>query len=124
MAVVGPLRSAISDIVATLGNAVTTKNVVQGEETPSSGSGGIPNISPAAGAARLSNPEEYPFFGRTIPTNAGEAMALCIYLYRINVRQLAVLRVNDNYGIDFLFAVQNAARQLGFQYLKYPTTTV
>jgi hypothetical protein len=118
MAVVGPLRSAVSDIVATLGNVVTTKNVVQGEMTPSSGSGGIPNISPAAQSARLGNPEEYPFFRRTIPTNAGEATALCIYLHRINVRQLTVLHVNDNYGYDFLFAVQNAARQFGISVLE------
>jgi hypothetical protein len=113
MAVVGPLRSAASDIVATLGGVVTTKNVVEGEETISSGSGGIPNISPGASSARLDNIDQYPFFGRTIPTNAGEAIALCIYLDSINVRQLAILNVNDNYGIDFLFAIQNSARQFG-----------
>jgi hypothetical protein len=32
-------------------------------------------------------------------------------LQSINVRQLAVLHVSDNYGIDFLLGVQNAARQ-------------
>jgi hypothetical protein len=113
MAVVGPLRSEVSSIVATLGGVVTTKNIVEGEETTSSGSGGIPNISPTARSARLDNTAEYPFFGRTIPANAGQAMALCIYLDSINVRQLAVLHVSDNYGIDFLFSIQNAARQFG-----------
>jgi hypothetical protein len=111
MAVVGPFRSVVSDIVATLGGAVTTKKIVEGEdETLSSGSGGIPNISPTSKSTRLDNPEEFPFFGRTTPTSVGEAMALCIYLNSINVRQLAVLHVNDNYGTDFLFAVQNAAK--------------
>jgi hypothetical protein len=113
MAVVGPLRSVCSDIVATMGSCVETKSVAEGEETHSSGSGGIPNISPGSTSARLDNTHEFPFFGRTIPTNAGEAMALCIYLDSINVRQLAVFHVNDNYGVDFLIGVQNAARQFG-----------
>jgi hypothetical protein len=112
MAVVGPLRSVVSNIVSTLGSVVTTKDVVEGEETVSSGSGGIPNIAGAT-SARLDDTDQYPFFGRTIPTNAGEAMALCIYLDSINVRQLAVLHVNDNYGVDFMIAIQNAARQFG-----------
>jgi hypothetical protein len=102
--------------VATLGSAVTTKNVDEGEETHTSGyhgSGGIPNISPGSTSARFDNTDKYPFFGRTIPTNAGQAMALCIYLDSINVRQLAVLHVNDNYGMDFLVGVQNAGRQFG-----------
>jgi ABC-type branched-subunit amino acid transport system substrate-binding protein len=103
MAVVGPARSAVSDIVSTLGGVV---------ELPS-GSGGIPNISPSATSTRLDNNDQYPLFGRTIPTNNGEAVALCIYLQSINVRQLAILYVNDNYGIDFLLGVQNAASQFG-----------
>jgi hypothetical protein len=111
MAVVGPVRSEVSNIVSTLGGVVTTKDVVEGEETPTWGSGGIPNISPTARSARLENTDQYPFFGRLIPTNAGEAMALCLYLDSINVRQLAVLHVSDTYGIDFLFEVQKAARQ-------------
>jgi hypothetical protein len=111
MAVVGPVRSEVSNIVSTLGGVVTTRDVVEGEETQTSGSGGIPNISPTARSARLDNTDQYPFFGRLIPTNAGEAMALCLYLDSINVRQLAVLHVSDTYGIDFLFEVQEAARQ-------------
>jgi ABC-type branched-subunit amino acid transport system substrate-binding protein len=103
MAIVGPVRSAVSDIVSTLSGVV---------ELPS-GSGGIPNISPSATSARLDNNERYPFFGRTIPTNNGEAIALCLYLQSINVRQLAVLHVNDNFGIDYFLEVQNAARQFG-----------
>jgi hypothetical protein len=113
MAVVGPLRSVCSDIVATMGSVVETKSVAEGEENHSSGSGGIPNISPGSTSARLDNTNEYPFFGRTIPTNAGEAIALCIYLDSINVRQLAILHVNDAYGNDVWFGVQNAARQFG-----------
>ena len=111
MAVVGPVRSEVSNSVSTLGGVVTTKDVVEGKETPKSGSGGIPNISPTARSARLDNTDQYPFFGRLIPSNAGEAMALCLYLDSINVRQLAVLHVSDTYGIDFLFDVQEAARQ-------------
>jgi hypothetical protein len=113
MAIVGPLRSIVSDIVSDLGTVVTAKNDVKGEETLSSGSGGIPNISPGSTSARLDNTEKYPFFGRTVPTNAGEAMALCIYLDSINIRQLAVLTMSDNFSFDFLLALQNAARQFG-----------
>jgi hypothetical protein len=80
MAVVGPLRSVVSKIVATFGGVVTTKNFVEGEEMLSSGSGGIPNISPGSTSTRLGNTNDYPFFGRTIPTNAGDAIALCLYL--------------------------------------------
>jgi hypothetical protein len=113
MAIVGPLRSEVSTIVATLGGVVTTKNVVEGEETLSSGSGGVPNISPASTSTRLDNTEEYPFFGRTIATNAGDAIALCLYLQSINVRQIAVLHVSDTFGVDFLFEIKNAATRFG-----------
>jgi hypothetical protein len=115
MAVVGPVRSEVSDIVSTLGGVGTTKTkgVDDGDDTHSSGSGGTPNISPSARSARLDNNEQYPFFGRTIPTNTGEAMALCLYLQSINVRRLAILHVSDNYGDDFSLEVQNAARQFG-----------
>jgi hypothetical protein len=53
MAVVGPLRSSVSDIVSTLGT------------TRGGGSGGIPNISPTTRSSRLDNTEQRPFFGRT-----------------------------------------------------------
>jgi hypothetical protein len=109
MAVVGPLRSTNADIVSILGGVVTTKGV---EENLSSGSGGIPNISPSATSALLENTEQFPFFGRTIPTNAGDAMALCLYLQSINVRRFAVLHVSDSYGVEFSVAVRQAAEFL------------
>jgi hypothetical protein len=40
-------------------------------------------------------------------------MALCLYLHSINVRQLAVLHVNDNYGIEFSVEVGRAAGTFG-----------
>jgi hypothetical protein len=101
MAVVGPLRSSVSDIVSTLG------------ATRGGGSGGIPNIAPIATSSRLDNTEQYPFFGRTVPTNTGEAAALCLYLQSINVRRLAVLHARDTYGIDYFLEVQKAASNFG-----------
>jgi hypothetical protein len=111
-AVVGPVRSEVSALVATLGGAATRK------ETPDAssrfvGSEGIPNISPASRSSQLENTEQYPLFGRPIPTNAGDATALCLYLQSINVRQLAVLHVNDNYGVEFLVDVQREADFFG-----------
>jgi hypothetical protein len=113
MAIVGPLRSEVSTIVSTLGGVVTTKNVVEGEETLPSGSGGIPNISPGSTSTRLDNTEDYPYFGRTIATNAGDAIALCVYLDSINVRQIAVLHVSDTFGVDYLFEIKKAAIRFG-----------
>jgi hypothetical protein len=111
-AVVGPVRSEVSALVATLGGAATRR------ETPDAssrfvGSEGIPNISPASRSSQLENTEQYPLFGRPIPTNAGDARALCLYLQSINVRQLAVLHVNDNYGVEFLVDVQREAESFG-----------
>jgi hypothetical protein len=112
MAVVGPVRSEVSAVVAALGGAATRR------ETPDAssrfvGSEGIPNISPASRSSQLENTEQYPLFGRPIPTNAGDAIALCLYLQSINVRQLAVLHVNDNYGVEFLVDVQREAEAFG-----------
>jgi ABC-type branched-subunit amino acid transport system substrate-binding protein len=111
-AVVGPVRSEVSALVATLGGAATRR------DTPDAssrfvGSEGIPNISPASRSSQLENTEQYPLFGRPIPTNSGDATALCLYLQSINVRQLAVLHVNDNYGVEFLVDVQREAESFG-----------
>jgi hypothetical protein len=102
MAVVGPVRSEVSAVVAALGGAATRR------ETPDAssrfvGSEGIPNISPASRSSQLENTEQYPLFGRPIPTNVEtRSLFVLIYLQSINVRQtLAVLHVNDNYGVEF-----------------------
>jgi len=52
---------------------------------------------------------QYPLFSRTIPSNTGDAEALCIYLNSINIGQLAVMYVNDDYGTFFFKDIATAA---------------
>jgi hypothetical protein len=91
-AIAGPVRSAEATLVATL----------TGLQTWTGLSGGLPVISPSATSSQLDDKTSFPFFGRTSPTNLGDAQALVTYLQRIQVQRFAVIYVHDEYGSAFM----------------------
>jgi hypothetical protein len=82
---IGEIRSAVSRPLAVL-----------------AGTYELPQLSSVSTSAALDAVGSYPYFGRTIPTNAADARALCIYLESLGVHHLGVMYIKDEYGSDFL----------------------
>ena len=71
---------------------------------------GFPQISPISTSTQLDDKLQFPLFGRTIPSDAGTAIPAILYLrYKLNVKHLAVLHVNDAYGNAYSLGLQLAA---------------
>jgi hypothetical protein len=73
---------------------------------------GYPQISPISTSAQLEDTSLFRLFGRTIPTDAGTAIAAIKYLhYELEVKHLAVVYVNDAYGNSYALALRLAAAE-------------
>ena len=97
VAMIGEIRSAVSQVLATLG-----------------GVEGVPLVSSASTSTDLDNKDSYPYFGRTIPTNVGDAEAFVYYATQtIGISNIGLVYVRDSYGTAFGNAVVMAAQQNG-----------
>eukprot|EP00977_Amphora_coffeiformis_P029562 scaffold41507_cov214-Amphora_coffeaeformis.AAC.2 len=56
---------------------------------------GCPQVSPGAAAPELDDKPQYPFFGRSVPSDGGRNVPLVLNL-------LAVIYVNDAYGNELV----------------------
>lgn len=65
-----------------------------------------PQISFSATSSQLDDKSQFPQFGRTIPSDDGTAFVLLRLLATWDVRHLAVLHVDDSYGVAFAEAIQ------------------
>ena len=70
---------------------------------------GYPQISAFSTSADLNDANEYPLFGRTIPSDDGIAVPIILHLKSLGVRYLGVCYVNDAYGTAFARGLQAAA---------------
>mmetsp|Transcript_20453 Transcript_20453/g.38776 ORF Transcript_20453/g.38776 Transcript_20453/m.38776 type:complete len:1185 (-) Transcript_20453:69-3623(-) len=71
---------------------------------------GYPQVSHSATSSRLDDKQQFPLFGRSIPSDAGNAVPLIIYFYEVlQARHLAVINVNDAYGNAFVDGMRSAA---------------
>ena len=110
LGIVGAYRSAVSSELAELGGAY-----------------GTPIISPSSTSERLDNPNRYPTFARTVPTNLGDAEALCLYWsQQLGVETMGVLYVEDDFGTYFYEILTTVAPQfqLSIQAVAYTTETI
>eukprot|EP00977_Amphora_coffeiformis_P024041 scaffold14974_cov195-Amphora_coffeaeformis.AAC.48 len=70
---------------------------------------GYPQLSGASTSAELDDKSQYPLFGRTLPSDAGNAIPLIIYLREIlQIQHLVVINVNDAYGNLYVEGMRNA----------------
>ena len=65
------------------------------------GSYQIPQISPSSTSAELDKVEAAATFGRTVPTNTGDAEASIAYFKHLGITHFAILFVRDDYGNSF-----------------------
>ena len=71
----------------------------------------VPQISPGSTSVVLDNKEQYKLFGRTIPNDDGTSIPLIEKLLSWNVNHLAILYVDNSYGIAFMEGIILAAQQ-------------
>lgn len=92
-AILGAARSVVSQAVGILGSAFD-----------------LPQISSSSTASTL---DDLPFFGRTVPTNQGDAHATIVYLKRLGVSHLGVLHIEDSWGRKYTQDLQNYGIRYG-----------
>ena len=102
-ALLGAARSAVSQTVAIL-----------------SGSYELPQISATSTSISLDNKEAYPYFARTIPSNAGDAKALILYFESLKVTHFAVIYVQDTFGSEYHDCIKKDADERGMVIISAP----
>jgi len=91
--IIGAPRSSLTDSLAILG-----------------GASDLVTISHASSSAEFSHENEYPLFGRTIPSVEVDAtMVVSFFKEELNATHLGVLYVNDPYGISYANSIRKAA---------------
>ena len=102
-ALLGAARSAVSQTVAIL-----------------SGSYELPQISATSTSVSFDNKEAYPFFARTVPSNAGDAKALILYFDRLKVTHFGVNFVQDTFGSEYHDCIKKDANKTGMVVISAP----
>ena len=97
-AIVGAGRSSVSVPMAVL-------NTVQG----------LPQVSYASTSSTLNNRDTYAMFGRTVPSNDGDAQALVEYYRNLGVSHFGVVYIQDEYGTAYRHSLERAALKYGMQ---------
>ena len=69
----------------------------------------VPQISPLSTSTELDDTNQYKYFGRLIPSDAGTALAVVDYLDSLGVKHFGMFYVNDSYGSAFHQAILEAA---------------
>lgn len=71
-----------------------------------------PQISGASTSAELDDSSQYPLFGRTIPSDQGNAIPFVRYMREVlDIQHLAVVNVNDAYGNAYVDGLRTAAQE-------------
>lgn len=80
----------------------------------------LPQLSSSSTSRALDSGELYPFFGRTIPTNAADAKVLCIFFQSLGVTHFGVIYIQDEYGVYFVSDIENEAKARNMVVLATP----
>jgi len=74
---------------------------------------GYPQLSYSATSSLLDNKSLFPLFGRVIPSDDGTSIPLIKYFHeRLNVEHLAIIHINDAYGISYVNGLEKAVSKL------------
>ena len=73
---------------------------------------GYPQVSASSTSADLDDVSQYPLFARTVPSDRGNAVPIIMYLRNVlEIKNLAVVNVNDSYGNNFVEGMRVAAEE-------------
>jgi hypothetical protein len=64
-------------------------------------------ISPLSTSRTLDDQEQFPLFGRTIPSDEGTAIAFLGLMKNWNVNHIAIIHINNAYGNDFVQTIES-----------------
>jgi hypothetical protein len=71
---------------------------------------GYPQVSGSSTSVDLDDASQFPLFGRTIPSDQGNAVPIVIYMRNVlNIKHLSVINVNDAYGNAYVEGLRIAA---------------
>jgi Receptor family ligand binding region len=71
---------------------------------------GYPQVSPASTSVALDDKSQFPLFGRTLPSDDGNAVPIVRFMREVlNIKHLAIINVNDSYGNNFAQGLRKAA---------------
>jgi len=74
---------------------------------------GYPQLSGISTSSDLNDAQQYPLFGRTIPSDDLTAIPLIRHLHEdLGVNHLAVLHTDDSYGNSYALGIQLAAKRI------------
>ena len=94
---------------AIIGSASSTRSI---PTATVSGVLGYPQISPYSTSAALDDKVIFPLFGRSVPSDVGNAIPLIIYFDQVlKAKHLAVININDAYGNAFVDGMRFAAEK-------------
>ena len=77
-----------------------------------SGVSNLPQVSYRSSSTDFDNKEQYPYFGRTVPSSSSDAGAVVSYLQHLNVEYVGVIFVTDAFGSSFQKSFQDAAGEV------------
>ncbi|CAB9525328.1 Receptor-type guanylate cyclase gcy [Seminavis robusta] len=70
----------------------------------------VPQVSAASTSASLDDASQYPLFGRTIPSDTGNAIPTIIYMHTVlGLQHVAIINVNDAFGNAYVEGMRHAA---------------
>ena len=77
-----------------------------------SGVSDLPQLSYRSSSTDFDNKEQYPYFGRTVPSSSSDASAVISYLQYLGVEYVGVIFVTDAFGSSFQKSLQDAAGEV------------
>ena len=77
-----------------------------------SGVSDLPQLSYRSSSTDFDNKEQYPYFGRTVPSSSSDASAVISYLQYLEVEYVGVIFVTDAFGSSFQKSLQDAAGEV------------
>jgi hypothetical protein len=102
-AILGAARSAVSQTLSVLGGAYE-----------------LPQISATSTSASLDNKGQYPYFTRTVPSNAGDAKTIAIYFEHLSVSYFGVIYVRDSFGSAYFDDLSRYSKMRGIGVVAAP----
>jgi ABC-type branched-subunit amino acid transport system substrate-binding protein len=68
-----------------------------------------PQFSPRSTSSKLDDTDQFPLFGRLVPSDDGTAIAVVLHFQKLGVTHFGVIHTDDEYGVQYANSLQKAA---------------